>query len=151
MRDIHVQAEINNIEKLRVGTVYSNKDLQKTFKVSSQGGMRKSNRTNSLVLVSKQNKSSEKNPYEDKWQEDGFFHYTGMGLTGDQNLGHMQNKTLNESNTNGVNVYLFEAYNTNEYTYRGKVILAAPPYAVNEPDVNNQIRRVYKFPLKLKK
>jgi 5-methylcytosine-specific restriction protein A len=45
-------------------------------------------------------------------------HYVGMGLTGDQELGYKQNKTLNESNSNGVQVYLFEVFKKGEYTYK---------------------------------
>ncbi|HEY0221433.1 MAG TPA: hypothetical protein VGC17_01275 [Lactovum miscens] len=140
---------VKEISELKVGFVYKNDDLREAFKVSPQGGMRKSNTTNSLVLISKYSNDPEKNPYEDKWEADGFFHYTGMGLEGDQDLNYKQNRTLNESNKNGVNVYLFESYATNEYTYRGEVVLAKAAYAINEQDTNNRIRKVYKFPLKL--
>lgn len=137
------------ISKLEVGIVYTNHDIKEVFRVSNQGGMRKSNITNSLVLVSKHSDSVEKNPYEDKWESDGLFHYTGMGLEGDQELNYKQNKTLSESNKNGVNIYLFESYNANEYIYRGEAYLAKKPYATNEPDMNGNNRRVYKFPLKV--
>ena len=38
------------------------------------------------------------------------FLYTGMGLIGNQDFHYMQNKTLYESRTNGVTVYLFEVF-----------------------------------------
>lgn len=142
-------SSVEAISDLKVGFVYTNDDLRKVFKVSPQGGMRKSNTTNSLVLISKHSDDPEKNPYEDKWDEEGLFHYTGMGLVGDQDLNYKQNKTLNESNRNGVNVYLFESNVSNEYTYQGEVILAKPAYVINEQDANDKIRKVYKFPLKL--
>ncbi len=63
--------------------------------------MRKSNSTNSLLIISDHTKSL----YDDRWEEDTLY-YTGMGQTGDQSLKFMQNKTLDESNENGVNIYL---------------------------------------------
>lgn len=138
------------IADLQIGQIYTNDELMAAFAVSGQGGMRKSNTTNSLVLISKHDANDkERNPYEDKWEEDGFFHYTGMGLSGDQDLNYLQNKTLSESNLNGVDVYLFESYKANEYTYRGEVRLAKVPYPMNEEDADGQRRRVYKFPLKV--
>lgn len=135
--------------EINVGSVYTNKEVAAYFKVSPQGGMRRSRKTNSLVLISKHSADIERNPYEDKWEADGFFHYTGMGLKGDQDLNYMQNRTLNESGSNGVTVYLFESFKSNEYTYRGEVFLAAKPYTVVETDSENNERKVYKFPLSL--
>jgi 5-methylcytosine-specific restriction enzyme A len=39
--------------------------------------------------------------YDDKWDDEGIMHYTGMGAEGDQTLDFAQNKTLAESYTNG--------------------------------------------------
>lgn len=135
------------ISAFETGKVYTNNDLSSAFLTSPQGGMRKSNRTNSLVLISKHSVNPEINPYEDNWQN-GVFHYTGMGRVGDQSLDFAQNKTLGESNRNGVNIYLFESYHSNEYIYRGKMQLAGEPYPIQESDSNGNARIVYKFPLK---
>ncbi|MGH4118802.1 hypothetical protein [Clostridium sp.] len=67
-----------------------NYDIMDTFGCSGQGGMRRSRKTNALVLVSNHFKSI----YDDRWYGD-IFHYTGMGQNGDQSLEFMQNKTLN--------------------------------------------------------
>lgn len=134
---------------LLIGSIYSNKEITTIFKCSPQMGMRRSLKTNSLVLVSIHSKNHEQNPYEDRWEADGLFHYTGMGLTGDQDLEYMQNKTLYHSNENGVNVYLFESFKKNEYIFKGEVILAKEPYTVTESDSTGSIRKVYKFPLAL--
>jgi 5-methylcytosine-specific restriction protein A len=40
----------------------------------------------------------------------------------------MQNKTLAESDRNGVEVHLFEVLVPTEYIYRGLVSLAGKPY-----------------------
>lgn len=131
---------------LIVGGIYRNDDLMDIFKVSGQGGMRKSNKTNSLVLISK-HKSD--NPYDDKWV-DGRFEYTGMGLYGDQSIDYLQNKTLAESKTNGVVVYLFESFASNSYIYRGIVELDKEPYYEIQRDELGKARKVIKFSLKVK-
>ena len=73
-----------------------------------------------------------------------------MGLTGNQDFHYMQNKTLYESRTNGVTVYLFEVFRPREYTYVGNVELAANPYMEQQGDQNNKSRLVCIFPLKVK-
>ncbi|WP_179394517.1 hypothetical protein [Lacticaseibacillus absianus] len=144
-----VPTETTSPARLIVGDTYSNQEIMATFLVAPYGGMRRSNRKNALVLISRHHDDMAQNPYEDRWQSDGFFHYTGMGRIGDQSLESTQNRTLNESGSNGVNVYLFESSVDNEYVYRGEVRLAAPPYSVQERDSGGQLRRVYKFPLAL--
>ena len=84
---------------LKYGDTITNQQLQVIFQCSSQGGMRRALRTNSLVLISDHTKTS----YHDRWQ-DGYFHYTGMGLKGDQSLAFAQNKTLAQSRTKVVYV-----------------------------------------------
>ena len=128
---------------LTSGDKFDDKRLHDIFLCSTQAGMNRSKRTNTLVLVSNHIKSI----YEDKWIDD-VFHYTGMGTEGDQKL-TAQNKTLYESDINGIEVHLFEKFKKGEYTYRGIVKLASPPYQSTQPDKNNQLRKVWVFPLKL--
>ncbi|MCK9631044.1 MAG: HNH endonuclease [Methanoregula sp.] len=130
---------------LNAGDVIDNDTLRAIFQCSSQGGMRRSLRTNSLVLISDHTKSA----YVDKWMNN-FFHYTGMGLTGEQSLSFQQNKTLVESKTNGVNLYLFEVFEEGKYVYIGEVELADRPYRSRQPDIEKNLRDVYIFPLQLK-
>jgi len=59
---------------LEQGSEIDNQKLCEIFKCSTQGGMRKSNSTNSLVLISNHINSI----YDDRWIDD-VFHYTGMG------------------------------------------------------------------------
>ena len=73
-----------------------------------------------------------------------------MGLTGEQSLSFQQNKTLVESKTNGVNLYLFEVFEEGHYVYMGEVELSDKPYLSRQPDIEKNIRDVYIFPLKLK-
>ncbi|WP_461225996.1 hypothetical protein [Lacticaseibacillus suihuaensis] len=134
---------------LVVGEVYPNATITATFQVSSQAGMRRSKKTNSLVLIAKHDGEPERNPYQDGWDEEGRFLYTGMGRIGDQSLTYAQNRTLAESATNGVRVYLFESLTRGQYTYRGRVVLAGEPFAVQEHDAEGRPRRVYRFPLRV--
>jgi 5-methylcytosine-specific restriction protein A len=130
--------------KLNKGDVINNEELTQIFKCSTQGGMRRSHKTNTLVLVSNHVKSI----YSDRWFGKEL-HYTGMGSTGDQTLG-AQNKTLHESNFNGVEVHLFEVFELREYTYQGIVIYNSKGYQEKQTDVDGNERKVWMFPLKLK-
>lgn len=130
---------INDLQK---GTIINNVSLSQIFKCSQQGGMRRSHKTNSLVLILKHKNGF----YEDSWHGD-ILHYTGMGQTGDQTLEGNQNITLFDSDKNGVNVYLFESYIPNQYTYKGRVELNGKPYQTHEIDTNKKSRLVWKFPI----
>ena len=134
----------NQIKQLIPGTVLNNQQLCEIFKCSPQGGMRKSNTTHTLVLITNHIKSV----YTDIWNDD-VLHYTGMGQTGDQSLDFMQNKTLNEIEYNGVSVHYFEVFKDKEYTYSGRLIKADSPYQTQQYDANKILRKVWVFPLKL--
>jgi 5-methylcytosine-specific restriction protein A len=76
---------------IKSGQELSNEDIIGIFKCGNSGGMRRSIKTNTLVIISDHTKPY----YTDTW-ENNIFHYTGMGLTGDQQLTFGQNRTLNE-------------------------------------------------------
>jgi 5-methylcytosine-specific restriction protein A len=133
-----------SVEELKPGKVIDNEQLCEIFGCSTQGGMRRSHTTNTLVIVSNHIKSI----YDDRWVGD-IFHYTGMGTQGDQGLDFAQNKTLAESNDNGVSVHLFEVFVATEYTYMGPVQLFNSPYFETQPDEDGQPREACVFPLKL--
>jgi hypothetical protein len=140
--DNWIELQRVNIYKLKRNTVIDNKTLAQTFKCSTQGGMRRSHKTITLVLVM----NYTLNLYLDNWQ-DNVLHYTGMGQTGDQPLKGNQNITVFESNTNKVDMHLFEVHEPNSYQYAGRVKLAGAPYQTTENDVQNNTRLVWKFPL----
>lgn len=129
---------------LRPGESIVNSQLTNIFKCSPQGGMRRSHKTNTLVIISDHIESI----YDDRWINN-IFHYTGMGQTGDQSLDFQQNKTLAQSDTNGIEVYLFEVFEPGKYTLIGQVKLAGTPYQERQPDKNGNPRNVWVFPLKL--
>jgi 5-methylcytosine-specific restriction protein A len=130
---------------IKPGDMVSNQQLCEIFGCSPQGGMRRAHKTKSLVLISDHTKAI----YEDRWIND-IFHYTGMGLTGNQSLTFMQNKTLADSKNIDIRVALFEVFEEGDYVYIGEVELAGKPYIEKQPDIENNIRDVYVFPLKMK-
>lgn len=129
---------------IEIGDSITNKDLQKMFRCGLQGGMRRSHRTNTLILVSDRIRGI----YKDRW-EDNILYYTGMGLEGDQSISSSQNKTLAESNTNGIELHLFEVFESGKYVYQGRVKLSAKPFEETQLDVNKKERKVWLFPLRL--
>ncbi|WP_235782409.1 HNH endonuclease [Peribacillus psychrosaccharolyticus] len=128
--------------KIEPGKILDNKDITRIFKCAPQGGMRRSIETNTLVLVSDHTKSL----YEDRW-DGNIFHYTGMGRVGDQTL-TSQNRTVAESLNNGIEMHLFEVFETKKYLYLGVVELVANPYQEEQLDDNGMKRQVWIFPLK---
>ena len=132
------------INNLIVGSKFSNGDICTAFLCSPQGGMRRSKRTNTLVLIADHIKSI----YDDRWL-DGKLLYTGMGTGGSQTLKGNQNITLYESNTNGIDVHLFEVFKKKVYTYMGRVQLADKPFQEKQDDADGQLRQVWVFPLQL--
>lgn len=127
------------------GSNLHNDEVAASFLCSTQGGMRRSKRTNTLLIVSNHVASI----YDDRWVDD-VLHYTGMGQFGDQSLETKQNRTLNKSDTNGVAVHLCEVFTARTYTYIGEVVLADEPYQERQPDVEGRDRLVWVFPLRLK-
>ncbi len=134
-----------NIEDLKIGGYYSNDDICNAFLCAPQGGMRRSHKTNTLVLVANHTKSL----YEDEWKLDTM-NYTGMGSKGNQSLDFAQNKTLSESNENGINVHFFEVFTDKVYTYQGQVTLIDKPFQEVQDDEDGNSRSVWIFPLKRK-
>ena len=71
-----------------IGETITNQGLVKEFQCGNMSGMRRSHKTNTLVIISDQTKEL----YDDRWNGEILF-YTGMGKSGDQDLAFMQNKT----------------------------------------------------------
>ncbi len=131
-----------SISGLKIGQHYSNSEIMAMFKCGNSGGMRRSKRTNTLVLVYDHTKM-----YDDAWKGN-ILHYTGMGKNGDQVLHGNQNKTLYESDTNGVDLHLFEVFQQGRYEYVGPVKLAGKPYQETQRDEYGRTRKVWMFPLR---
>jgi 5-methylcytosine-specific restriction protein A len=130
---------------VKPGDVIDNDTLRTIFKCSSQGAMRRSLTTNSLILIADHTRPA----CDDKWIGKTF-HYTGLGLTGGQGLSFNQNKALCESNEKGTALFLFEVFSEGNYTYIGEVELADNPYLSRQTDPEKTVRDVTVFPLMLK-
>ena len=133
------------MDKLKIGSHYSNDEICKNFSCSLFSGMNKSNTTNTLVLIANHVKSI----YEDTWDNDVMY-YTGMGRKGDQKLKGNQNITLYESDTNSIDVHFFEVLTEKVYTYQGQVVLTDKPFQELQDDEDGNSRSVWVFPLKRK-
>ena len=129
---------------LKIGDIINNRQLTKIFKCSPHGGMRRSLRTNTLVIVLDHTRST----YEGRWR-DNVLHFTGMGRQGDQRLDYAQNKTLAESRTNEIETFLFEVFESGNYIFRGQAALTDKPYQEEQPDITSNPRKVWIFPLKI--
>lgn len=132
-----------NFCKFEIGQTVTHNELIAEFKCGNMGGMRRSKATNSLVIISDHTKGL----YEDKWLGD-VLHYTGMGKSGHQDLFFMQNKTLAQSESNGVEIHLFEVLVPTEYIYGGIVSLVDKPYQEIQKGEDRIPRKVWMFPLK---
>lgn len=128
---------------LSIGQVVENADVVEIFKCGNSGGMRRSKKTNTLVLISDYTKGI----YHDKWIG-GVLHYTGMGKKGDQDVQWAQNQTLADFGRNGVDVHLFEVIDPKEYIYCGRIELVSAPYTDTQPDEDGMDREVYVFPIR---
>lgn len=127
---------------ISIGIELTNDEMRKIFKCGNMGGMRRSKQTGTLVIISDDTKGL----YRDVWKN-GVLHYTGMGKIGDQVLEGNQNGTLYYSDTNGVEVHLFEVLNKAIYTYRGVVKLVDKPYKSRQLDDIGNMRDVWMFPV----
>ena len=125
-----------------IGAELTNEEMRRLFKCGNMGGMRRSKQTGTLVIISDDTKGL----YRDVWKN-GVLHYTGMGKVGDQVLEGNQNGTLYYSDTNGVEIHLFEVLKKAVYTYRGVVKLVDEPYKGRQPDDNGNMRDVWMFPV----
>lgn len=129
------------------GEVCTNNQIIKEFICAPRGGMRRSLTTNTLVLVTNHTLGI----YSDRW-EGNILHYTGMGLSGNQNINSSQNRTLKESRENGVSVYLFEVFHQGRYVFLGQVELieGKEPYQETQKGKDGKERDVWMFPIRLK-
>lgn len=102
------------------------------FRCGDRGDMRRSLKTNSLVLIINFFYVN----YKDTLIDKGFWHFPGMGTDPD----FMQNKTLANSNETGVKLYLFKRRKNGPYVFLGRVLLAGNPF-------QEHIGTSLKFPL----
>ena len=129
---------------LKSGDVVTNKEIAELFLCSNQGGIRKSNRTKSVIVIAKFIECS----YNHKKDGD-ILRFVGMGKKGDQEL-KRGNKALAEAKEIGYKIHLFEMYVEGEYTYCGEVGIVGELDREEEVDESGEVRSVIVFPLRVK-
>ena len=68
------------------------------------------------------NKKTDTNTYYDRMDKDGFYRYTGQGLSGDQSYDNANNLGLKNAASNGQKIHLFWQDNQNSnHKYVGEV------------------------------
>lgn len=127
------------------GEIITNKTLYTTFKCACEGGVRYSSANQLLVLVSN---FVDPRHVGGKWK-DNILYYTGSGKSGDQDITRGANKRLLTSLETSTPIYYFEVYTQGEYTYRGQVVAADPPFQRQEAGADGMERKVWIFPLRL--
>lgn len=130
---------------VRPGDVIDNTTLVTIFRCSSQGAMRRSVGTGSLVLIADHTRSA----CEEKWTGN-IFHFTGRGIYGERGSSFYQNKTLFESKETGTRLFFFEVFKEGDYTYMGEAELADNPYLSRQTGRDNTVHDVTVYPLKLR-
>ena len=122
--------------------------LYELFRCASQGGMRASKWTNSLLIFLDPTHVHPASIYGDEWSEDEqLLYYRGSGQVGDQHPDQRANRWLTESAVRGVRVFCFETLEPGQHTFRGEMRLVGDPSFTKEPDRNGDLRQVCVFPL----
>ena len=114
---------------LRKGQILTNEEIEELFECGTEGSMRCSLATNSLILIT----GDSLGPYRDRWEGE-LFHFTGRGLRGDQDLEEGPNHALAESGTTDVTLFHIDNPQGDRYVYTGRVKLAAQPCPEQQPD-----------------
>ncbi len=129
--------------KLNPGDVINNTQLKKEFVCSTLGGMRRSAKTNTMVLVGDHTNEL----YTDEWK-DGVLNYTGMGITEGKRI-DKRDKVLAESFMNSICIHLFEVFTKGEFTYKGEVKLASATFKGTKTNGNGEVIPAWIFPLEI--
>ncbi|MGA6840610.1 AAA family ATPase [Priestia megaterium] len=128
---------------IKSGEIITNKKLMDIFRCGGQGGMRRSLKTNTLVLIS----DFTSNIYRNIEKKHGIWYFVGMGTDGNQKIEYKQNWTLYKSNENKVELHMFKKIRKDEYQYISRVLLAGEPESVAEHDNDIHSRTILLFPL----
>jgi len=129
---------------LNIGDKIINKDIAELFLCTNQGGVRKSKKTNTIVLIAKFDNCSYKH------RRDGdILYFTGMGKKGNQEM-KRQNKSILNAADEGFALHLFEVHEEGTYEYAGEVELIASPVIEEQADDTGAMRDVFMFPVKKK-
>ncbi|MFJ5653866.1 hypothetical protein ACIQD5_11155 [Streptomyces microflavus] len=122
-------------------------ELHELYGGSSQNGISPSRTTNNILIFTAPS-SGHQHGYYDTWNEDGTFHYTGEGQTGDQKM-IRGNKAIHEHRETGKRLRLFEGAR-GTVRYLGEWVLDPQrPYSEGEAPATGggPLRKVIRFHL----
>ena len=138
-------AHITELARFKLGQEYSRqKDIHRVFGGQQQGGISTPAEQPFVFIFT--GKSGEEFGYEDGWQDDGVFLYTGEGQVGDMQMSG-GNKSIIEHAEQGKELLLFEATGKGKpYLFRGK--LACQSWDEQKgKDRNGDLRKTIRFHL----
>lgn len=127
---------------LKIGEVIDNKSIAEYFKVTNQGGIRKSLQTKSVVIIAKFTDCLYKHRKDNE-----ILYFVGMGKKGNQAISR-QNKALFDATKEGYKIHLFEMYEEGKYTYCGTQKICGDVTSEIQKDDEGKDREVLIFPLK---
>ena len=139
------------VQNLKIGYEYKNQEIVDMFQCTGYKGIRVCKKNKTVVIVSVLRNNNKNNPYNDSLvKSDGTFIYTGMGRKGDQVVKESnENGKVAFANKLGYRIFYFISYEPNKYEYMGEAVNNGDCYFANGADVDNHMRKVAKFPLKL--
>lgn len=127
---------------------FRHSDLSTLFGVGTMGGIRYSGRADdarAVVFITSLNSTGDEHPYHDRI-EDGVLHYTGEGLSGDQQLSG-GNLALSRNVTVDFPIYGFNKVGKDQYRYLGRFRVLQVSQET-QSDTAGTPRHVYVFRMK---
>jgi 5-methylcytosine-specific restriction enzyme A len=130
---------------LAPGQILTGDDLQRVFTCDDRGGMRWSQETRTLVVLSDQFEAIA----PDRW-DGAVLHFAAVDLPGERELDGASMGALTGSDGDaGAAVYLLEKLGPDQYLFDGAVQLAGPPCRETRVDYDGRPHDVWILPLKL--
>lgn len=123
------------------------RQVEEQFGIKIKGFGRGINVTSTaVILISSIRKTDGNFVYHDRWTEDGDYLYSGEGKRGDQSMSKGNLAILN-AEIEKKSIHLFVKFSPQEYYYQGVFKLKDYVYE-NDIDINNDLRKEYKFRLR---
>jgi len=142
-KPIITDGSIRNLSELTPGKSYIRTELHNAFGGNQRRGIVQLPNFNAIFLLP--SLKNENAGYEAQW-DDGIYHLSGEGLTGDQKM-TVGNKALAESLKKETEIYLFEPL-VNKKPFTHKFHSKVKCISFEEylgPDQNNDIRKMFRF------
>jgi len=127
--------------KIIKGTEYKRKELHDYYGGQRQGGI--STPIDHRIIFIFQNKRGEDYGYEDGWNEDNHFLYTGEGQIGDMEF-KKGNKALRDHSFNEKKVFLFKETKKTFVRFVAEISFIEYEF-IQIPDINKNNRRAIQF------